>query len=66
MSSFEPNYLELINLFHIHIPFVHGSIVGPTLKPEFPIFFLKFNKTEFIKNDFPVLYLPTIDITPIF
>lgn len=45
-------------LFHIHIPFVHGFIVGPTSNP-----FYVFSKTLFIKYDFPVRYFPQTQIT---
>lgn len=41
--------LELIGLLHKFMPFVHGYIVGDTLKP-----YLEKNK-EFIKNDLPLL-----------
>ena len=50
---------------HSHIPFVQGFIVGPTAKPSF-LLFLLFIITLFNKNDFPVLYLPTKLIIPIF
>jgi len=54
---------ELPNTFnsdHSHNPLVQGFIVDPTLNAlGFSINIL------LIKYDFPVLYLPTIDIMPI-
>ena len=50
-----------IGFDHIHNPFVHGFIVGPTLKP-----FCLFNNIRFIKYDFPVRYIPATEITPKF
>ena len=44
------------------IPFVQGFIVGPTAKPSFMLFI----NTLFNKKDFPVRYLPTRLIIPIF
>ena len=45
----------------IQIPFVQGRKVGPTPKP---LFFCLFKRTLFNKNDFPVRYLPTKLIMP--
>lgn len=43
---------------------MQGLMVGPTVNPEdFPDLF---NKTLLTKNDFPVLYLPTIETIPSF
>ena len=55
-------FSALTVLFQIHNPFVHGFIVGPTLNP----FLTFFNKTRLTIKLFPVLYLPTIEITPSF
>lgn len=43
---------------------MHGLIVGPTENPDFlPC---RFNSTRLTRKDFPVLYFPTMEITPIF
>lgn len=52
--------LKFLNFFTL----VQGLIVGPTLNPEeFPV---ESNKTLLTKNDFPVLYFPTMETTPSF
>jgi len=43
-----------------HKPFVQALIVDPTPKPLF-----LFNNIRFNKYDFPVLYKPATDTTPI-
>jgi len=43
---------------YIHNPLVHGLIVLPT-----PNAYLSYNRILFSRNDFPVLYLPTTQIT---
>ena len=42
--------------------FVHGLIVGPTLKP----FWTLLSSTRFTMKLLPVRYLPTIEMTPSF
>jgi hypothetical protein len=44
-------------------PFVQGWTVGPTSKPLLVSPSL-FKSTRFIKNDLPVLYLPTTETIP--
>jgi len=44
----------------IQRPFVQGFTVGPTPNP-----FCRSKIMRFIRYDFPVLYIPTTDITPI-
>jgi len=53
-------YYPIKGLPQIHKPLVHGFIVLPTPKPVY-----LFNSILFIKYDFPVLYIPTTDITAI-
>jgi len=55
-----PSYFfPSIGVPHIQSPLVQGLTVGPTPKP-----FYLLSIILFIRYDFPVLYIPTIDTTP--
>jgi len=62
ITKHSSSFLFFIVCFHSHNPFVQGFIEDPTLKPLFSYY----SNIRFIKNDFPVLYLPTIVIIPNF
>ena len=53
-------YSPLIGDPQIQRPLVHGFTVGPTPNP-----FYLLSIILFIKKDFPVLYIPTTEMTPI-
>jgi len=54
-----PYYFE--NIVGKYVTLVQGLILGPTPKPEDLS-----SKTRFKRYDFPVLYIPATEITPIF